>query len=447
MARRTGRAPRLEQHPLRGVDAVTWLTLYVVLLFAVPSKLVLGPLGSAGAPSMLMGLGSLLLWIMFRAGTTRRTPMRAQPIRIALLGFLLSVGTTYALAMARPLPVDEISPADVALLTVCSWTGTLLVAHDGVLTRGRLDTLVWRLSVCGGALALLGVLQVLTGQIWVDRISIPGLTLTEAAGTYSRNGFLRPAGTAVHPIEFGALVTVLLPIALHVGFTQSSRGRLVRWLPAAAIAAVVPVTSSRSAYLGALVGLLVCVVGWPRARRRLMLVLVAAGVAVASVAAPNLFRSIVNLFSGVSEDPSIASRTGSFDLAGEFIARHPYFGRGLGTFLPKYRIFDNQYLVLLVTIGIIGTVAFLLLGVVAIMALLRTRRLTSDEGSRDLALSLVASLVVGFVSLAMFDAFSFPMTMGALFLILGIAGAFRRLERASLERTAEIHPFGSIPVR
>ena len=34
----------------------------------------------------------------------------------------------------------------------------------------------------------------------------------------------------------------------------------------------------------------------------------------------------------------------------------------------------------------------------------------------------MAALCVGFICLFFFDAFAFPMTMGALFLILGIAG-------------------------
>ena len=54
-------------------DAVGWLTAYLVLLLFIPSRLVVGPLGSAGAPSMLFGLGSLLLWLLLFLGADRRT--------------------------------------------------------------------------------------------------------------------------------------------------------------------------------------------------------------------------------------------------------------------------------------------------------------------------------------------------------------------------------------
>ena len=224
------------------------------------------------------------------------------------------------------------------------------------------------------------------------------------------------------------LITIILPIALYVGFRQTDRPLVVRWLPAAALAAVVPLTSSRSAYLGAAVGLIVCLIGWSRTRRLQVLAVVAAGIAAMSVVTPNLFKSIIGLFVGASTDPSIASRTDSYSLAGEFLLRKPLFGRGLGTFLPIYRIFDNEYLLLLVTVGVVGTVAFIALGTTGFVSVLRLRPSLRDEGSRDLALALAAAIATGFVCLFTFDAFAFPMTMGTLFLVLGLAGSLRRIE-------------------
>ena len=410
------------------LDAVTWLTVYVCLLFFVPSRLIVAPLGSAGSPSMIFGLASLILWLVFCVGATRVVKPGVQPIRVALCAFLFSVGLSYALAMSGPINSDEISPADVALLALASWSGTLLMAHDGVPNRARLDTLVWRITLCGGVIAMLGIVQVITRQVWVDRITMPGLNSADAAATFWRGAFLRPAATAIHPIEFGVVVTMLLPLALHVAFSQTWRNSVVRWIPALVLAAVIPMTSSRSAYVGVFVGMVICIVGWPAARRRLMTAVGLVGIVAMSVVTPTLLKSIVGLFTGVSDDTSIASRTNSFDLATEFVARNPLFGRGPGTFLPKYRIFDNQYLGLLVTVGLIGTILFIGLGIVTVVTVLRFRRNAANERSRDLAISLVASVAVGFVGLVMFDAFAFPMTMGTLFLLLGVSGALRKLE-------------------
>ena len=63
---------------------------------------------------------------------------------MALVAFLFSVGITYVLAMAgRSAPTS--SPADVALLAAGVVDGTLLVAHDGIPSRERLD------ASCGGS--------------------------------------------------------------------------------------------------------------------------------------------------------------------------------------------------------------------------------------------------------------------------------------------------------
>ena len=422
--------PSVVGRTLKRRDAVGWLTVYLFLLLFIPSRLVVGPLGSAGAPSMLFGLGSLLLWLILFLGATRRTSTQSQPVRLALGLFLFSVGISYVLAMSRPMSPDERSPADVAILALASWSGTLLLTHDGIYERRRLDTLIWRFAVCGGLIAALGLMQVATRRLWVDQLSIPGLSSAPAYGLTTRGGFPRPAGTSIHPIEYGVLLAMILPLALHVGFYHTRRHLVVRWLPALALVGIIPLTSSRSAYLGALIALVVCMIGWPRIRR-----LRAVGVGVAGLIAmvaitPNFLNSIIGLFTGVSDDPSITSRTDSFSLAFEFVDRNPLFGRGLGTFLPKYRIFDNQYLLLLVTIGVVGTLAFLAIAVTAIVMTVRLRRTLRDEASRDLALSLCASICAGFACLFMFDAFAFPMTMGALFLILGMAGALRRITSA-----------------
>jgi len=414
----------------RLTDSVGWLTLYLGLLLFLPSRLIFGPLGSAGAPSMLFGLGSLLLWLLTFVGAARRAVSEPQPIRIALGILLFCVGVSYVFAMTRPLSPDETSPADVALLALASWAGTLLLTHDGINDRGRLDTLIWRFAVCGGLIAALGLVQIATRQLWVDQLSIPGLTGDAAYSLSTRGGYPRPAGTAIHPIEYGVILAMILPIALHVGFHHTHRGPVVRWLPALPLVAIIPLTSSRSAYLGATVGLVVCMVGWSRARRLRVLALLVLGALAMVVVTPNFIASIMGLFTGAGDDPSITSRTDSFAFAGDFIAQNPWFGRGLGTFLPKYRIFDNQYLLLLVSVGIVGTLAFLALGVTAAVTMFRLRVRLRDEASRDLAMSLAAATCAGFTCLFMFDAFAFPMTMGTLFLILGLAGALRRIEDA-----------------
>ena len=367
------------------------------------------------------------MWFLAQLWRSASVAGPRRPIRVALSYFLVAVGISYVAAMTRPIDGDEISPADVAILVVLSWSGVLLTAHDGLTKLRDVEVLVRRFAVVGGLMALVGLAQYVTKQSLVDRIAIPGLTAVSGIETSYRNGLVRIAGTATSPIEFGALLSILLPIALHSALHPAGRGLVRRWFPVATISLALALSMSRSAYIGLAVSMVVLLVGWPRELRWKVggAFLGAAVVLLAGV--PRLFSSIRGMFSGVKDDPSITSRTDSYAVAWQFFLDAPWFGRGLGTFLPKYRIFDNNYLGLLVSCGIVGTVAFIAIPVTAIVVLLRRRRRWADPQSRDLALSLVAGILAGAVSLAFFDGFGFPMTMGTLFLALGIAGALIRL--------------------
>ena len=219
------------------MNTVAWLTTYLVLLLAVPSTQIVGPLGSAGSLAMVFGLGRFLLWVVLRVAAFSPSRYEPEPVRRALAVFLFCVGLSYAWTMSHPISPDEVSPADVAVLALISWTGTFLIAHDTLDTLTDLRTILRRIALAGGFLAMLGLLQAFTRQVWVDRLSIPGLTLTQAAGNFDRGGFPRPAGTSVHPIEFGVVIAVLFPIALHIAFHDKERPVWLRWFPAAAIGA------------------------------------------------------------------------------------------------------------------------------------------------------------------------------------------------------------------
>jgi O-antigen ligase len=146
------------------------------------------------------------------------------------------------------------------------------------------------------------------------------------------------------------------------------------------------------------------------------------------VMVPGLLGTITHLFTGISGDSSARSRSGSFSLAFDFISRTPIFGRGFLTFLPAYRILDDQYLGLLIEIGVVGLIAYLGLLVSGVVGGLRLRR-TANQIDGLLGVSLAASVASALASFALFDAFSFPMAASLSFLMLGCVGALRRLAR------------------
>ena len=74
-----------------------------------------------------------------------------------------------------------------------------------------------------------------------------------------------------------------------------------------------------------------------------------------------------------------------------------------------------------------GLAAFLLLVFAAMRAARTARSHGSSETVRHLGQGLLGAVSAGAVNLALFDALSFPMSAGIFFLVLGVAGAARRV--------------------
>ena len=244
----------------------------------------------------------------------------------------------------------------------------------------------------------------------------------------SRNGLVRPASTALHPIEFGVTLATLLPICVHVATFHVSRSGFRRWFPVVALAIALPITISRSAVIGVAIVFLTLVPSWPPVKRMVATVLGLAVSVVVFATLPGVLGTLRELFFGIGDDSSAQSRTDSYGLALHFIEQSPWFGRGFGTFLPKYRILDNQYLLLTIEAGVVGLVAVLGLFVTTLVVLRMVRHRSDNERTRDLAQSLFASIACASVSYALFDGFSFPLFSGVVFLVLGLSMALWRLQ-------------------
>ena len=410
-------------------DATTLLTVFIVLLFGIPAGYSIGPLGGIGSPALVFGLVLLAWWIVFRAARPVARPGLRQSPRLFMALFVVCVLVTYTLAMARPTGALEISAADRGVIAVLSWLGVFLVAMEGVTTPDRMDALLRRIAYAGGFLGALGVLQFLMGEPLIDKIQFPGLEQTSSIGTLMSSGSLnRPAGTALHPIEFGVVLAMVLPLALHYALEFPGRNPIRRWFPVLAIGFAIPISISRSAILGLIVVLAVLLPAWPGPRRMRAVGFMFVGILALSAVAPGVLGRIKALFEGVSGDSSVQSRTGGYELATDFISRTPLFGRGFYTFLPEYRIMDNQYLLTTIELGLVGVLVLLALYVSGMVTAWRIRRNASDPVTKHLGQSLLAAIGVFTLTFAFFDAFSFPIVSGLVFLILGATAGTRRLQ-------------------
>ncbi len=413
----------------RGADAVSMLTVYLVLLLAIPSGVVVTALGSLGSPSLIWGLVLLCWWTVHRLQA--RAPDAgavSQPVRFAFVVFLLVVLVSFAAAMLRGQPDDQVSPAFTALIRMLSWAGVLLVAVDGVRTKGDLATMVRRIGVGAGLLAALGLAQFFTGLGIVDFFgTIPGLSM--AGGIQERAGVIRSSGTAIHPLEYATAINAALPLVIAAAITRGFRsnrtqGGLWWWLPIGLISLSSLVAVSRSAIIGFAVAMLSMI---PAVPARYRAVVFGAGTIVTLVvfaALPGLLSTTINLFAGAATDPSTESRTKGLERIPEFMSPSPVIGSGFGLFLPRYYIFDNQWVLVAIELGVLGVLAFAAFFVAGIWSA-RHAWHSGDPDVRLLGHALAASVFNVAVLFAFFDALSFPIAGGMLFLLAGLCGSVR----------------------
>ena len=407
--------------------------MYVFTLVVLPSRLVVPGFGANGRPAQLVGLALLGVWGLSRLLNVHSRGR--QPARAAALVFLIAGLTGYAAAWSRSVQIEEAHSADRTLIAVASLVGVALAAMDAATTRARLDRLLMAACWCGGFMSAVGIGQKLTGRDISAYVRLPGLKYNRALVGFKARGALgsvslnRIAGTALHYIEFGAVLGLLLPIAIHYAMhTKPGLQRQLRWGLVGLLAIGAPLAISRSAAVGVVMSLVVLGCVWRPRYVALGLMASVVGLAAMRLAFPGVLGTIKALFTHLGEDPSISGRTSDYTTVGEFVRQRPLFGRGLGTFLPdRYITLDNQYLGTLIESGYVG-----LLGIVTVFATpffvgRNIRRHGTDAETRHLGQAFVAVSLVTLVLSGTFDSLGFPTFAGLIFLMVGCCGALWRL--------------------
>ena len=424
-------------------DAVPALVTYVVALLALPSALIVGPLGSAGTPAQIAAVGLFAWWLVSRV-VSRRRQEQTNPIKWLVAIFAIAVLSAYVAAMIRPIAYAiEVNAADRFLLSLCAWCGVVLVLADGITSYAQLSTVLR--TVAGGVtlIAVLGMLQFAFSLDIAHFIHIPGLVYNHAFGDLdSRSKFNRVNGTTTHPIEFGVVLSCALPLVIHFARFSETQKQRRRWSIAVAIVLIaLPMSVARSAALGGFVAIAVLFFTWSVQGRIRALILTVVGSFAMSVVVPGLLGTIRGLFINASSDPSTQGRTADYGPVFDYFRSHPVFGRGFGTYIPSlYRTLDNAYLGILVECGLFGLLSLLALfiGTAAVAIILRRRSRSAPV--RDLAQSLLAGILVVAVNSATFDALGFSMCAGMIFVLVGSTAALwsiesRRWTRSTAART------------
>jgi hypothetical protein len=171
-----------------------------------------------GRPAIIVAIGLCCWWVAARLNP-RLLLVGRQPMRWAVLVYLVSVLVSYAVGFLRGLTAIESNGADRELLMVAAFAGVLLVTADGVPNWDRLLGLLRVFVWCSGFMAFVGIVQ-FAFQIDITRyMVVPGLQLKGwLVGFEERGGagIFRVASTTFHYIEFSAVMAMALPFAMHV---------------------------------------------------------------------------------------------------------------------------------------------------------------------------------------------------------------------------------------
>lgn len=411
-------------------DPLLAVTAFVLLGFLLPARLIFEPLGALGAPATLVTVGAAVLY-----GLGRLIPGALadglQPMRTMLIVFAATALISYAVGLTRVLSVPEASGMDRTLIAYVGLIGLGLLVTDGVRDRDHLDRLLKLVVLGASALAVTGIVQFVFELNPEDYISVPGLTMQEAVVNAERSVFSRVKGTTLHPIEFGVVLAVVLPLALHYAMVSrdGTRPSRWRWLSVALILVATPMSVSRSSALGVLIAVALTLVAWPaRLRVRAMFALVVLAAAMRA-AFPGLLGTLRSMFLFAGEDPSIEGRTNDYPQVFEYVGQTPWLGRGLGTFTPEqYFFLDNEYLNRLLTGGILGLAVLIALFLVAMGVGRGVYHHATDPASRSLGQALTAATAVSAFAWFTYDGLGFRLNAGLAFILIGATGALWRLE-------------------
>lgn len=411
------------------VDSALLLALMVVSIDLIPFNMILPGMTDLARPGLLIGF-FLFTWWMLARFAPHLSMTGPQPMRWAVMIFMMSALISYAAGFTRGLTSMEANGADRRMLFFCILSGAILGAADGIANWIRLRSVVNALVWCGGIVAGIGVLQYMTGLDVTEYLIFPGLQAKGwSPGFMMRGASYRVASTTAHYIELSAVLALCLPLAIHAArFSVGRARRFVSILCALLMAAAIGTTVSRTGIV-AVALMMICLIPVWNWRMRYNMGIVGLGMVIAlAIVSPGLVRTLFNLFNDAGQDSSINARTEDYPVVFHYVGMAPWLGRGTGTWIPpQYRILDNQWLVTLLDTGIVGVVVMLGLHATGIVLAYKALRRSTLDDDRHLCAALIATQVIAIAVAATFDSLSFTTYAATMALTLGMCGTVWRL--------------------
>jgi O-antigen ligase len=185
----------------------------------------------------------------------------------------------------------------------------------------------------------------------------------------------------------------------------------------------------------------------PKLAKQWAAVIVPTGAAALFVGVPGLISTLFNSATAGNSDASITYRTEDYPLALRLVEERPWLGTGPGTWIPTQAldIFDNEYLLVAVTMGVIGLIALIAYLVVPALAALAAARNAVGTELKLLAASSAAAGLIATVASGTFDSMSFPVFALICPFFIGLSGATWLMVRNQQDQARNTVPLWAEP--
>jgi O-antigen ligase len=244
-------------------------------------------------------------------------------------------------------------------------------------------------------------------------------------------GRLTVYGPTLQPLELAAMLAMVLPFAILGSIDAATRRRRALYVIAVGLLLAGGVATARKTSLVVPAAVILMLIAYRprdvlRTVGRLCLVLIA----IVHFTSPGALGSVINQLEPghVNGALTTTDRTARYDAVVPDLLSHPLLGRGYESYDPqKYRILDNQYLDLLITVGAVGTLLYLAIFAAIISAARPLIRAPDRHDPRraSLALAAMVTVVAAAIGSALFDVLSFPHVPYILFFVAAMILALR----------------------
>jgi polysaccharide biosynthesis protein PslJ len=370
-----------------------------------------------------------------------RVRLRRSPLDLPLAVIMCATLGSVVVNVERTIPLETAVLKGITFFLSFILLYFMIVS---VIRSGPAIQVLTKLLVCGtAAVSVSAVVEQRRHFNLFDHVGtvLPFLRF-EGTLILERDGVVRAVASAGHPIALGVLFATMLPVSLALAFSAGRRW----WLPAGLIMVGVMASASRTPVLVFVASSLVLL--WLRPKQvKALLPLVLPMIVVIKLALPGSLATVKNAFfpeGGLVEEQQTLAAEADPLLAGGRLrqlgpmlreaSRTPLLGQGFATRqtgldnpLRNAPILDDQWLGLLLEIGIIGVVGWVALISGSARRLGRYSR--TRAGPQGWLAAGFAAAIVGFgVGMFTYDSLGFVQQAFVFWIILGLSASLLLVE-------------------